>query len=191
MQLSIPKTPDNAGRLHHQRGHLPAAQPVRQRQQLPRPATCSMTCSPVPCRGPGLRPFTRQGEPSPSCGNHRSSPTPGVTCRGRPWPTSSPAAVTPPCLSSEALHDGYPSLPAAHDARRPALPAQLWSLPAAPLPIGLTAPALFAGGEVSRAHSRYVHQAVSPALVALRKHRHLMPDRRRITIRRQSGGGPL
>ena len=28
-------------------------------------------------------------------------------------------------------------------------------------------------------------------LVALRKHRPLMPYRRRITIRRQSGGGPL
>ncbi len=37
----------------------------------------------------------------------------------------------------------------------------------------------------------YVNQALSPVLVALRKHRSLMPQRRRITIRRQSGGGHL
>jgi hypothetical protein len=37
----------------------------------------------------------------------------------------------------------------------------------------------------------YVHQALSPVLVALRSHRLLMPYRRRIIIRRQSGGGPL
>jgi hypothetical protein len=43
---------------------------------------------------------------------------------------------------------------------------------------------------VSRADSR-VNQALSPVLVALRPDRPLMPDRRRITIRRQSGGGPL
>ena len=35
----------------------------------------------------------------------------------------------------------------------------------------------------------YVHQAISPVLVALRSDRPLMPDRRRVTIRRQSGGG--
>ena len=37
----------------------------------------------------------------------------------------------------------------------------------------------------------HVNQALSPVLVALRKHRSLMPQCRRITIRRQSGGGPL
>jgi hypothetical protein len=37
----------------------------------------------------------------------------------------------------------------------------------------------------------YVNQALSPVLVVRRKHRSLMPQRRRITIRRQSGGGPL
>ncbi len=37
----------------------------------------------------------------------------------------------------------------------------------------------------------YVNQAFSPVLVVLRSHRSLMPQRRRITIRRQSGGGPL
>ena len=37
----------------------------------------------------------------------------------------------------------------------------------------------------------YVHQALSPVLVVLRSDRRLMPDRRRITIRRQSGGEPL
>ena len=37
----------------------------------------------------------------------------------------------------------------------------------------------------------YVDQALSPVFVALRSDRPLMPYRRRITIRRQSGGGPL
>jgi hypothetical protein len=36
-----------------------------------------------------------------------------------------------------------------------------------------------------------VNQAHSPVLVALRKHRSLTPQRRRITIRWQSGGGPV
>ena len=37
----------------------------------------------------------------------------------------------------------------------------------------------------------YVNQAFSPVLVALRPQQPLTPHRRRITIRRQSGGGPL
>jgi len=37
----------------------------------------------------------------------------------------------------------------------------------------------------------YVDQALSPVLVVLPAHQVLMPERRRITIRRQSGGGPL
>ncbi len=37
----------------------------------------------------------------------------------------------------------------------------------------------------------YVNQHVCPVLVALPAHQVLMPERRRITIRRQSGGGPL
>jgi hypothetical protein len=60
-----------------------------------------------------------------------------------------------------------------------------------PSPIGLTDADLFAGGEVSRADSRVRQPALSPVLVALRPDRPLMPYRRRITIRRQSGGGPL
>jgi len=37
----------------------------------------------------------------------------------------------------------------------------------------------------------YVNQAVSPVLVVLRSEPPLTPYRRRITIRRQPGGGPL
>jgi hypothetical protein len=57
--------------------------------------------------------------------------------------------------SSQALDDGYLSLPAACSlsARTPSNPRP-WSLCAAPPPIGLTAADLFAGGEVSRADSR-------------------------------------
>jgi hypothetical protein len=47
---------------------------------------------------------------------------------------------------------------------------------------------LLAHGKTPRV-GMYVNQALSPVLVALRKHRSLMPQRRRITIRRQSGGG--
>ena len=62
---------------------------------------------------------------------------------------------------------------------------------APPLPIGLTAADLFAGGEVSRADSRVRSPGSFTCVVALRPHRPLMPYRRRITIQRQSGGGPL
>jgi hypothetical protein len=37
----------------------------------------------------------------------------------------------------------------------------------------------------------YVNQVLSPVLVALRSHPPLMPYRRRVTIRWQSGGGPF
>jgi hypothetical protein len=57
--------------------------------------------------------------------------------------------------SSEALDDGYLSLPAACSlSARAASSPRPWSLCAAPPPIGLTAADLFAGGEVSRADSR-------------------------------------
>src|ERR1700760_78445 len=57
-----------------------------------------------------------------------------------------------------------------------------------PSPIGLTAAGLFAGGEVSRLDSRmYVNRHGCLVLVVLAAHQVLMPERRRITIPRQSG----
>jgi len=58
-------------------------------------------------------------------------------------------------------------------------------------PIGLTAADPFAGGEVSRVASRVRSPGSFPVVVGLRSQPPLTPYRRRITIRRQSGGGPL
>jgi len=51
-------------------------------------------------------------------------------------------------------------------------------------------PIRWSGGVKAR-FALYVDQALSPVLVVLSAHQVLMPERRRITIRRQSGGGPL
>ena len=72
------------------------------------------------------------------------------------------------------------------------LPAWLWSSCPAALPhrTGLL-PVYSPEGRCQGLIRVYVDQALAPALVARRSDRPLMPYRRRITIRRQSGGGPL
>jgi hypothetical protein len=58
-------------------------------------------------------------------------------------------------------------------------------------PIGLTAAVLFAGWEVSSADSRVRSSGTLTCARCLRSDRRLMPDGRRMTIRRQSGGRGL
>jgi hypothetical protein len=101
-----------------------------------------------------------------------------------------PAGMAPALKTELTRGAGIPSRPAlTHPRPAPSRTGCGACAPSLP-PIGLTAAGLFAGG-VKGLIRVYVDQALSPALVARRSHRPLMPYRRRMTIRRQSGGGPL
>jgi len=105
---------------------------------------------------------------------------------------SSPATSDASYPSSEALHDGYPSFPAActHPRRAPSGPGCGPGAPPLP-PSDSLLPTYSPEGRCQGPIRVYINQELSPVLVGLRSHRPLMPYRRRITIRRQSGGGAL
>jgi hypothetical protein len=102
---------------------------------------------------------------------------PDLCAATRCLPLVAAVAVTVAVISADH-RDWSPSHPAAGFVRRP-------------FPIGLTAATLFAAGAVSRAALRVRSPDAFTVLVALRSQPFLTPNRRRITIRRQSGGGPL
>ena len=82
-------------------------------------------------------------------------------------------------------------LSSARRVRAGYLPPGLRPWCAAPPPSELLRPIYSPEGRCQGLIRVYVHQAFLPVLVALQSDRPLMPYRRRIAIRRQSGGGPL